>query len=380
MYSAKSTSMRGFAVLGIVVALAMLSALTFSLVYLVASKESGMRASHYMNQGFYVSHAAFEYSMRNMRALHNCSPSTRQIVGTDLGLSFPGKIYSSTSFGANGTFAGNSLSITAPGSNPGPCIYVLSSTGSSAMQLSGGATLNSTCVINVNSSSSSALSLSNNSTLTVSTINIVGNYSANKASITGTVNTGVTAATDPFINIPMVSYGNTCDYNSYSVTGTATLNPGVYCGGLSISGNGTVTFNPGNYIIDGGTVSMTGSGTVTATGVTIFLNKQIQSSYPTITIGGNVNFTLTAPTSGTYKGIAIYQSRNAPNGSNKITGSSGANVTGAIYLPNQDLDFTGSMSSSAPCTLPVSNTLTISGSTKLNCVANDLSGLVSTSC
>jgi hypothetical protein len=216
--------------------------------------------------------------------------------------------------------------------------------------------------------------------MTVSTLNLVGNYSAPANSITGTIHTGSSASADPFLAIPMISYGNTCDYTNKSVNGTATLNPGVYCGGLSVSGNGTVTFNSGNYIIDGGTVNFSGNGTVTASGVTFFLNKQIQSTYPTMSVAGTVNFTLTAPTTGTYKGIAVYQSRSAPSGTNTINGSSGANVTGALYFPNQALTFSGSTSSNAPCVLPISNTLTVAGPSNIKCVANDLQGLVPPSC
>jgi|GEM_PF-5528484 len=381
MRSLRGKNARGFAVLAIAVALSILAVFALSVAYLGASNERGVMSTQYKTQGYYISHAALEYTLRNMRALHNCSPGDRMFLNTDLGISVAGKIYSATSYGSGGMLAGNSFSVTAPtGGSPGPCIYALSTTGSGALALNGGANFNSVCVVNVNSSSSTALTLSNNSTMNVSTLNIVGSYSAQAGSITGRINTGVASVGDPFAAIPMITYGNTCDHTSFTVSGTATLNPGVYCGGIAVSGNGVVTLNPGNYIVDGGTVNITGSGTLQGTGVTFFLNSKIQATYPTFSVGGNVTFNLTAPTTGVYKGIAIYQSRSAPSATDTVIGKSGANITGAIYFPNQTLNFSGSTSSSAPCTLPIANIINISGSTNITCAVGDLGGLITASC
>ena len=43
---------------------------------------------------------------------------------------------------------------------------------------------------------------------------------------------------------------------------SATLDPGVYCGGIAVSGGANVTFNPGTYIINGGGFVISGGSTV----------------------------------------------------------------------------------------------------------------------
>ena len=52
-----------------------------------------------------------------------------------------------------------------------------------------------------------------------------------------------------------------------------TVNPGTYTG-ISISGNGTVVFNPGVYIVDSSSgMTITGTPTITGTGVTFYFTN-----------------------------------------------------------------------------------------------------------
>jgi hypothetical protein len=134
--------------------------------------------------------------------------------------------------------------------------------------------------------------------------------------------------------------------------------------------------NAGNYIVDGGYFSVAGSATLTGSGVTVFLNKQLETTWPTVSFSNGATVTLTAPTTGTYAGIAIFQSRSATSATNSILGGAAVNITGAIYLPNQALDFYGGTSSSTPCTMIVANTLTLGGAAYINCSAGSLSGLI----
>lgn len=233
----------------------------------------------------------------------------------------------------------------------------------------------------VNSSNATALTISGSAQLNLYYLKIVGNYSKTGTSTittnSGVINTGATAVADPLLSYNMPTY-SACNYNSFSVSGSGitTMSPGVYCGGISISGSGTVTMLPGNYIVDGGTFSTSGSATVTGTGVTIFLNKQLGSTWPTLSLSGSGLRTFVAPTSGTYAGIAIFQSRSATSATNSMSGSGTLNVTGAIYLPKQTLNFSGSSTSAGPCTMLVVNKLSISGSASIGCVSGALAGLI----
>ena len=72
---------------------------------------------------------------------------------------------------------------------------------------------------------------------------------------------------------------------------------------------------------------------------------------------------LTAPTSGTFQGIAIFQDRRAvdTNQDNKVNGNSGSMILGALYFPSQQLDYNGTGTTDAICTMFVARRLKFSG-------------------
>lgn len=376
----KRIRQKGFAVIGVVIALVMLGSMAVGLSALVAANQRTKFAQTYMNQAFYVSHASLEYSLRNVVALNSSTIPNRQLLRTNFNITSSKKLSAVTNYGQTSHIAANSVSIANPAYAPS-CAYVLASTGSNALALNGtGDIAATTCGINVNSTSASAVQMVGNSTLSAYFLKIVGGYSkgSNNTITThnGSIGTGVNAVSDPLSYLNMPTYSS-CTYNNISISGSGntTLNPGVYCNGITITGSGTTTLNPGNYIIDGGEFSAAGTAQVVGSGVTIFLNSQLVSGYPNLKLTGSGLRTISAPTNGTYAGIAVFQSRNAPGGNNTLTGSGSLNVTGAIYLPNQALSYGGS-SSSSPCTLLVVNTLSIFGTANIGCASGDLSGLI----
>lgn len=378
-------SRHGFALIGVAVALAILATMSVGLAGLVSSNQRSRISKTHSDQSFYSAHAALEYSLRNARALGTCNPPIRQFLSKDLGITRAGGKFNAASYyGANDALALSRYSVTVPpGGNPPVCVSVLAPSGSGAVDISGSADLSMTsCALGVNSSNASALTISGSASLTTALANLAGGYTVSgSAQLNGPVATGANLpSVDPFAAIPMPTY-SACTYTNFSVSGNATLSPGVYCKGLKISGSGTVTLSPGSYIIDGGNFDISGSATVTGSEVTIFLNSQLQSGYAQLDLTGSGNLTLSPPTSGTYKGITFFQSRNAPAGTNKITGSAGANITGAIYLPNQSLSFRGSSSSNAPCTMLVVNKVAFQGSTNINCTSPGvLDGIMPMTC
>lgn len=114
-----------------------------------------------------------------------------------------------------------------------------------------------------------------------------------------------------------------------------TLSPGTYNGGIHISGNAQVTLQPGIYNLQGGGLSVVDNASLTGTGVTIYNGAKKLSD--NILIGGNATVTLSAPTSGTYKNVVIFQNRNS-KAPVTITGGN-IHITGAVYAPNAPLFF-----------------------------------------
>ena len=136
---------------------------------------------------------------------------------------------------------------------------------------------------------------------------------------------------------------------------------------MSVSPSGTLNI-PNNYgpiFINGGDAFI--QGNLNCTGCTIVLTNK--STSPTATIGqfkvnADAHINITAPTDGYYKGIAIYQDRRAPSSAstvNKINGNSDSKITGALYFPNQELQYNGTGNTAGTCTLFVSRRIDFSG-------------------
>jgi hypothetical protein len=160
---------------------------------------------------------------------------------------------------------------------------------------------------------------------------------------------GPTMPADPLGYLPAPTVGG-CDYPAQNITGTMptpTLNPGTYCGGITITAS-NVIFNPGLYVLNGGGLSITAS-TVTGSGVTFYNSGSgtgvCGTCYrPVILTALSPASILTAPTSGTYEGVLFFQDR-----ANSLAGSFGANVpltgylAGAYYFPDADISFSGTV-------------------------------------
>jgi Flp pilus assembly protein TadG len=114
---------------------------------------------------------------------------------------------------------------------------------------------------------------------------------------------------DPFAGYAMPASASTCTYTNYTAsTGGAVLNPGTYCGDLTITAP-TATLSPGLYIVKDGDLNISGS-TVTANGVTFLLT----GSGPQFSISSNSQVTITpanAAAAGPFAGFAFYLDNNS---------------------------------------------------------------------
>ena len=97
-------------------------------------------------------------------------------------------------------------------------------------------------------------------------------------------------------------------------------------------------------------------------------NKSTASNAPIgqFKVNADSKINISAPTGDGdyYKGIAIYQDRRAKDGAsmvNKINGNSESVITGALYFPNQELQYNGGGNTAATCTLFVSRRIDFSG-------------------
>jgi hypothetical protein len=121
-----------------------------------------------------------------------------------------------------------------------------------------------------------------------------------------------------------------------------TISPGTYCK-FNTANVGTLTMIPGNYVIKT-TFSTNGGAKIVANGVMIYLAPGAIADASNYTVSGatpygianGTNMTLTAQTSGTYSGIAIWDDSGTASSPDVFTlnGGSNTSITGAIYAPH----------------------------------------------
>ena len=242
------------------------------------------------------------------------------------------------------------------------CVIGLEASASPAVnfQLSGNFTANG-CAVWSNSTQSIALSGSSSGTATATKFCAVGGATQGSTVFSVPPEGNCDPADDPLADVAMPTIG-LCDYNNYTIStsGTVTLDPGVYCGGLKFNSQAQVQLNPGNYVIKDGPFSIVGGSSVTGTGITFLLTGTNSG----LKFGGASVINITAPTSGTYAGIAIFSNRNSPADTSRLIGSTSLDIEGVVYLPNQDLIYSGSSSSLMPAafTVLVARTVSFQGS------------------
>ncbi|MFN3636752.1 MAG: pilus assembly protein, partial [Rhizobium rhizophilum] len=221
----------------------------------------------------------------------------------------------------------------------GPCITVLANAGQ-ALLLNSGAQMDApNCEIHVHSTKDPAFIMNAGVNLKIARLCVKGTkYIRNGGSVTK-LETGCKVAADPYAGvIPEPAIPATCQ-TSGAKDGTAhTLNPGAHCW-VNFNGSPTITFKPGLHIIRGA-MNINSGSTVIAEGVTFYFpdrDSKIQGN-------GALTVKATAPTSGAWKGILMFE-KTSGAGSNPSTsqfvfnGSKGEYLEGAIYLPFRDVTY-----------------------------------------
>ena len=256
-------------------------------------------------------------------------------------------------------------------SGNGSCALVLDPA-SGALSMNGNSIVNLVgCDVSVNSTAANAVQLVGGATINTNHMYDSGGYTltgSSQINATTGITTQAPATVDPYANYIMPPAAATC-IPALDIKTNTSIPPGTYCS-IKVS-NATLSLSPpGNYIIKGGSLTVTAGATLTGSGVTIVLTGS-GSNYATVSIAANSTVTLTAPSNGAEAGLVFFQDRNAPVGGGPNTFNGGANqvITGALYFPNQTVDFAGGAAASNACTQIVAWDLSLVGSAVLeaNC-------------
>jgi hypothetical protein len=174
----------------------------------------------------------------------------------------------------------------------------------------------------------------------------------------GNIKTGMAPTPDPLANLPAPDPSTmpTQSSKTLNINTDTVLQPGRYTGGIGIAG-GNIVLSPGIYYMDHGGFSVS-NGNVTGSGVMIY-NDPTPGSGDKVTITGG-SFNLSAPTTGTYQGMMIFQARDADNVPVAITGPGGSQMIGAVYAPSSPVAVTGAGGAIVGSEF-ISDTLTVTG-------------------
>jgi Flp pilus assembly protein TadG len=285
-----------------------------------------------------------------------------------------------------------------------PTCVCLEGTSGTDLNLSNNSKLTpSSCGTTVDSSSSNAVELAGSATLGGLTLGTVAsgwstaqngsnvNNGASISSGTKVVEGIATSCAPPLPAVPSFNAANcTSDPDSNYQGGqqynlgpggaapTITQSGGIVCyNSLTIGDNNkSVNLNPGIYVINGGSLHFeSGSNNASNTGGSgVFFYLKGNASL-TIDNGANVN--LTAPTSGTYAGIVVFQDPSDTQALS-IQGGSNTSFNGAIYAPSSNVTL-GNGSSNAISADLVAKTLTMNGGGTLSSTASSNFGALNIS-
>jgi hypothetical protein len=249
------------------------------------------------------------------------------------------------------------------------CVLALDQNVSASIDVTGSTTVTlNGCSVMSNSSAEDALSVGGSGTLVTSCAGARGGIDADG----GMTLTNCPEAKerlrrmdDPYADVPEPTVSGPC-VNPTTFAGPSgaihSASPGRYCGGMNILR--TVNFAPGVYIIDGGTLRATSTAALNGTGVMFFLTNGAR-----LDINAQAQLNLSAQTSGTYSGLLFFADRSGSSLGHVLNGTSNSTLTGAVYLPNDNLSFSGTNSSASGCTQIIARTLHMTGNSGIgiNC-------------
>lgn len=212
------------------------------------------------------------------------------------------------------------------------CVIVTSKNASPAMTMQGSFDVSTpSCGIVVNSNASGALNFTGaGGTLTAGSVGVAGTATGQTGDSTPAPVTGIVPVSDPMQSLPAPTYNTNPSNTCTSLPATSTLGPATSGGTVCYNGSGSkntialsnVTLNPGVYVMNG---NVTFSGSVTGSGVTLYLLAGLDAS------NGTLN--LVAPTTGTYAGDLLFAARTDTSALTFDKGNASGVLKGIIYAP-----------------------------------------------
>jgi hypothetical protein len=218
----------------------------------------------------------------------------------------------------------------------GDCVIALDPSANKSMAVSGNGSINvPNCGIFSNSSASASIDQKGASWINAKSIKAAGGIHGSDYS--PTPKTYQPPVIDPLAGVPEPIVPGGCTFTNYTFS-TPEIIPAnaVLCGAIGL--NADVTLSSGTIYFKGATVTTTASVNVVGDGVMLYFDEN-----STFTSSSSGTFSLKAPQTGPYAGIAIFGSRVGTTMKTfRFTGTKDYFVNGSIYLPTQRFELYGS--------------------------------------
>jgi Flp pilus assembly protein TadG len=215
------------------------------------------------------------------------------------------------------------------------CILALDGSGTKAIHLDKNAKLQANgCGVHSNSTHAQGIRLDMDSSMHAAMICSTGGYKAKTTSVSPKPTTDCPAFPDPLVGRTAPVAGS-CDKTGLTITsGSHTLLPGTYCGGLKIKGTASVTFTSGTYIIKDGKFVVADDAKIEGEHVGFYL----LGSATIVNFTEQASVTLTGAVDGDMAGLLFFEDRSAPlNRKHHFQSTKVDVLTGTIYLSRGQL-------------------------------------------
>jgi hypothetical protein len=214
------------------------------------------------------------------------------------------------------------------------CVIALDEAASSSLNMSATSKITANkCGIYANSTSKKAITVVAAANMASAATYTSGGYTGPATSYSPKPVTDSPPIKDPLMDRPAPPIGS-CKEKVSVKSGTLTLDPGTYCGGITTNGKVTLKFRPGTYVIKDGPLKVDGDSTVIGNNVGFYFtgDKAI------FEFGVSTQAALTAPKDGPMAGILFFEDHGAPSNRDFVIRSKDAELfEGTVYLPKGKL-------------------------------------------
>ncbi len=187
------------------------------------------------------------------------------------------------------------------------------------------------CAVYSNSRHKQAIKTFHSSSIEAELICSSGGYDGQKGSFKPAPLTDCPAISDPLTARPAPAAGSCDETNLVLNNETRPLDPGVYCGGLTIKGTSEITFESGIYVMKDGPLLVEDSASVTGEYTGFFFT----GSDAELTIERDTTVELSAPRDGDMAGLLFFQDAASADKKSRfqVLSNDARILLGTIYLP-----------------------------------------------